>query len=48
MKKISSVLALILAVVLVVMALSASAEEEKVLNIYTWSTYFDDTTLAHF
>ena len=44
-------LALILSVMLVVSACGAcaSAEEEKVLNVFTWALYFDyDTLLAPF
>ena len=46
MKKIRLILALALALALAVPA--ALAEEEKVLNIYTWAGYFDETTLAQF
>ena len=45
MKKLSVILALVLALALCAPAL---AEEEKVLNIYTWAGYFDETTLAQF
>ena len=48
MKNVIRILALVLAAVLLVLVFSASAEEEKVLNIYTWAGYFDETTLAQF
>ena len=48
MKNFVKFLALILAFVLVLLVFSASAEEEKTLNIYTWAGYFDETTLAQF
>ena len=44
MKKI---LSLVLALMLLMLS-SALAEEEKVLNIFTWAGYFDETTLAQF
>ena len=43
MKKIALILA---AAMLLAMAVPAVAEEEKELNIFTWATYFDETTLA--
>ena len=45
MKKI---LALTLAFMLVMLVPNAFAEEEKVLNIFTWAGYFDETTLNQF
>ena len=46
MKKI---LALLLAATLCLAGLTALAEEEeKVLNVFTWEGYFDETTLAQF
>ena len=39
--------ALIIAVLMLVSA-TAFAEEEKVLNVFTWEGYFDETTLAGF
>lgn len=42
-------LSLILTLALMVPALAlAQADEEKVLNIYTWETYIDDETIANF
>ena len=41
-------LAAVLALVLVLTACAAFAEEEKVLNVFTWEGYFDETTLAQF
>lgn len=46
MKKLGMLLAIVLIAALVLP--SALAEEEKVLNVFTWATYFDDTTLAMF
>ena len=40
--------AAVLALVLALSALAAVAEEEKVLNIFTWEGYFDETTLSQF
>ncbi len=40
--------AMILALVLAFSACAAFAEEEKVLNVFTWEGYFDETTLAQF
>ena len=42
------VLAVLLALALLLLCGSGLAEEEKVLNIFTWEGYFDDTTLAQF
>ena len=38
----------LLALVLAVCAFAAAAEEEKVLNVFTWEGYFDETTLSQF
>jgi len=46
MKKMSLILVLALVFALVLPA--TLAEEEKELNIFTWATYFDETTLAMF
>jgi len=46
MKKLGMLLAIVLIAALALP--SAMAEEEKVLNVFTWATYFDDTTLAMF
>lgn len=40
--------ALLLAAMLCIAGLGAFAEEEKVLNIFTWEGYFDETTLGQF
>ena len=40
--------AAILALVLALTACAAFAEEEKVLNVFTWEGYFDETTLSQF
>lgn len=45
MKKICVILAVLLAAALLAPAL---AEEEKVLNIFTWEGYFDENTLGQF
>ena len=43
------ILALVLSVaMLCAMAATSFAEEEKVLNLFTWATYVDDTTLSNF
>ena len=42
------ILATLLAAVLCIAGLGAFAEEEKVLNIFTWEGYFDETTLGQF
>ena len=44
------ILALVLSMMLMAaMAVTpAAAEEEKVLNLFTWATYVDDETLANF
>ena len=43
------ILALILSVaMLCAMAATSFAEEEKVVNLFTWATYVDDTTLSNF
>ena len=41
-------LAVALALVLAIAAGCAFAEEEKVLNVFTWEGYFDETTLSQF
>jgi len=41
-------LAVLLAAMLMVCSMVAVAEEEKVLNVFTWEGYFDDATLAEF
>ena len=41
-------LAVLLAAMLMVFGMTALAEEEKVLNIFTWEGYFDETTLGQF
>lgn len=46
MKKICMLLTL--ALVAALLAPAALAEEEKVLNIFTWEGYFDETTLGQF
>lgn len=43
MKRIAAML-----IALMLLASGAFAEEEPVLNIYTWAGYFDETTLAQF
>lgn len=40
--------ALILAFMLIMLIPNALAEEEKVLNVFTWAGYFDETTLGQF
>lgn len=40
--------AMLLAAMLCVAGLSAMAEEEKVLNVFTWEGYFDENTLGQF
>ena len=44
MKKILTVLM----IAALLLSACAFAEEEKVLNVFTWEGYFDDTTLAGF
>lgn len=41
-------LAVLLAAMLMVCGMTALAEEEKVLNVFTWEGYFDETTLGQF
>ena len=40
--------AFVLALLLALSAFATLAEEEKVLNIFTWEGYFDETTLSQF
>ena len=47
MKKLVSLL-LVLLLSLSAAFLPALAEEEKVLNVFTWATYIDDGTVAKF
>ena len=42
------ILSLVLVLMLCLPLVSAMAEEEKVLNIFTWEYYIDDETLANF
>ena len=37
-----------LVLILTLSLVPATAEEEKVLNIFTWATYIDEVTLANF
>lgn len=50
MKLSRSILSLVLALIITLSLASspASAEEEKVINLFTWATYIDDATLADF
>ena len=41
-------IAVLLVLALLALSGAALAEEEKVLNVFTWEGYFDDTTLAQF
>ena len=45
MKKI---LAVLLAALMLLSGMSVFAEEEKVLNIFTWESYVDEVTLGQF
>ena len=40
--------AALLVLAMLALAVAGFAEEEKVLNVFTWEGYFDDTTLSQF
>ena len=41
-------LATLLAAMMLLVGMTAIAEEEKVLNIFTWESYVDEVTLGQF